>query len=237
MKKKTERWHIAQVQERKWWEGQMASLDFSYFARFASELIETLRGLYSITDTTRILEIGSGPAGIVTHIDSDFRIGIDPLEQFYGRIEKCRSNRDKNVRYLAGKGECLPFLDDSFDLIIIDNILDHCEDIDAVMKEIRRVLTPGNIIYLRNFTTTQWGFFLADMLELFRIDRGHPNHFREKDLCRLFSRHHLKMIYIKRRGFLVNTGMLFSSKKISAILRALSFSMADKVLFVLRNVK
>jgi SAM-dependent methyltransferase len=232
---KKERWHLAQAQERRWWEEKMAALDFSYFARFAMELQEIVAEEAAVKEHTRILEIGCGPAGILTHLDARFRIGMDPLERFYGAIDKCRLYRDPGVRYLAAKGEGLPFGDGSFDLIIIDNILDHCEDIDAVVQEMKRALATNGIIYLRNFTVTEWGFFLAEVIEFFRIDRGHPYHFREKDLHMLFSRHGLKPVLIKRRGFMANTGMLLSSMKLSGILRALSCSIGDKALFVLRS--
>jgi ubiquinone/menaquinone biosynthesis C-methylase UbiE len=236
MQKKT-RWVIAQEQEQKWWKRGFATIDFEYFARFAAELLDVLHGTFVITRQTRVLEIGSGPAGILTHLSSDFRIGIDPLEQFFGKMEICRRIRDKGVRYLAAQGEYLPFPDNSFDFIIMDNILDHCEDVAAFMGEVKRVLKPQGILYLRNFTFTGWGFILAELLEFFTIDRGHPYHFREKDLRRLFLRCQLEIIAIKRRGFFTHYKNLLTSKKLSLLVRAASLSWADKVLFILRNIK
>jgi ubiquinone/menaquinone biosynthesis C-methylase UbiE len=231
------RWRLAQESERKWWEKQITKIDFGYFAEFARDCVRSLHGVAPIVPATRILEIGSGPAGILTHLPSKFRCGVDPLEFFYGRTEKCSRFRDREVRYLAAQGESLPFANDSFDFIIIDNILDHCEDIDAVFNEIARVLAKGGIVYLRNFTHTAWGIILAGMLEFFRIDRGHPFHFQEKDLHSLCVKKGLEPILIERRGFLRHFQSLIASKKISHIIRALSFSQADKVLFVLRNDK
>ena len=231
------RWQIAQESEQEWWKREISEIDLAYFAEFAHELLTSLCGIMSVTEETRILEIGSGPAGIITHLPSKFRCGIDPLEFFYGRTEKCRQFRDRNVHYLSAQAEFLPYSNDSFNLLIIDNILDHCEDIAAVFKEMKRVLAPGGILYLRNFTSTSWGIVLAGVLEFFRIDRGHPYHFKENGLREICAANRLDPLRVERRGFLRHYRNLFGSKKISHILRALSFSQADKVLFILKNNK
>jgi len=237
MENKKKRWHIAQEQELQWWKRRIATIDFEYIPRFAAELLDAVRGSITINRQTRILEIGSGPAGILKHLSSDFRVGIDPLEHFFVRIEKCRQFRNKGVRYLAAQGESLPFAGSCFDFVIMDNILDHCEDIDLVMAELQRVMAPGGILYLKNYTFTGWGYFLSEILEFFMIDRKHPYHFREKDLHRLFHNYRLEAVAVKRKGFFAFYKNLLTSKKLSWIVRALSLSWADKVLFVLRKAK
>lgn len=237
MEKKKNSWHIAQEHEQQWWMRGIHAIDFEYIPRFAGELLRTMEGIITITRQTRILEIGSGPAGILTNLPSDFRIGIDPLEHFFRKIEKCRQIRDKGVRYLSAQGEYLPFPDSGFNFVIMDNILDHCEDIELVMAEIHRVLEPGGILYLRNYTFTVWGFIVAELLDFFGIDRKHPYHLREKDLTALFHHCRLESIVVKRKGFFTFYKNLLTSGRITWILRALSLSWADKVLFVLRKRK
>jgi ubiquinone/menaquinone biosynthesis C-methylase UbiE len=236
MEKKV-RWRIAQESERKWWEREISAIDFTYFSEFARDLLKSVSGVIAVTEKTRILEIGTGPAGILTYLPSKFRCGIDPLEFFYGRTEKCLRFRDRNVNYLAAQGEFLPYSDDTFDLLIIDNILDHCEDVEAVFKEVKRVLSPRGVVYLRNFTHTLWGVVFAGALEFFRIDRGHPYHFTEKSLRKMCLKNRLEPVLIERRGLIQHFRKLFSSKMLSHRLRALSFSQADKILFILKNMK
>jgi ubiquinone/menaquinone biosynthesis C-methylase UbiE len=235
--KRKRRWHVAQEQEEHWWKRGIASIDFEYLPRFAAELLDTVGGVCPIDRRTRILEIGSGPAGILTHLPSDFRTGVDPLEHFFAKVEECRRIRDRAVCYAAAQGEYLPFPDNSFDFIIMDNILDHCEDIELVMGEVRRVLGHGGALYLRNYTFTGWGYCLWGILEVFMIDRGHPYRFREKDLRYLFQRFGFEEMLVRRRGFGSFYKSLFASGKLSWIVRALTLSWADKVLFVLRNTK
>lgn len=83
--------------------------------------------------------------------------------------------RDPTVDYLPGVGEELPFQDDHFDLVIIENCIDHVEDPDLVMSEIRRGLRTDGIAYLTVNCRSRWGYVVHRLLSRFRIDPGHPH--------------------------------------------------------------
>lgn len=237
MDKKKKRWKLAQNSETAWWRKQIAYLKFDYFQKFSEELIKESDNIFEITQETRILEIGSGPAGILTHLNSQKRFAVDPLERFYCVQKACKEYRDPQVKYSSAQGEYLPFIDNCFDFLIIDNILDHCEDIDLFFQEAGRVLVPNGVIYLRNFTHTLWGVVLARFLEIFKIDRGHPYNFTKSDLEKILQKNSLKTVKCKGCGFLKHFFRLMSARKISHYLRALSFTQSDKVTFILVNEK
>jgi SAM-dependent methyltransferase len=48
---------------------------------------------------------------------------------------------------LACDGQCLPFHDGSFDLIVADQVLEHVYDATAVVGEMERCLKPGGSVY------------------------------------------------------------------------------------------
>jgi SAM-dependent methyltransferase len=52
-------------------------------------------------------------------------------------------------------GVHVPFADDSFDIIYSSNVLEHVEQLDALMDEIKRVLRPGGIA-LHLLPNPQW---------------------------------------------------------------------------------
>lgn len=52
-------------------------------------------------------------------------------------------------------GVHIPFGDDSFDIIYSSNVLEHVEQLDALMEEMRRVLRPGGIA-LHLLPNPQW---------------------------------------------------------------------------------
>lgn len=49
------------------------------------------------------------------------------------------------------KAENLNFADNSFDIVIISNTLDHCENPPKVADEIKRVLKKGGLVFLFNY--------------------------------------------------------------------------------------
>jgi ubiquinone/menaquinone biosynthesis C-methylase UbiE len=52
------------------------------------------------------------------------------------------------MHYVATRAERLPFDDGSFDVVSTFNSLDHVEDADAALAEMRRVLAPGGTLLL-----------------------------------------------------------------------------------------
>lgn len=55
---------------------------------------------------------------------------------------------DLSVGDIYGVGEYLPFKNESFDLVISTQMLEHVDNPDAVVSEIHRVLAPGGILIL-----------------------------------------------------------------------------------------
>jgi ubiquinone/menaquinone biosynthesis C-methylase UbiE len=168
------RWEQAQEYERNWWENQKKSISIEFYKNFADELKIVLNEILDINKNTSILEIGSGAAGTITFIDSDNKYAIDPLEYFYSTVTEFTKDRDARVNYYTAKGENLPFDTDKFDLIIIDNVLDHCSDPEAVLTEMNRVLKKGGVIYFRQNTYHFWGIFVRTLMEKITFDKGHP---------------------------------------------------------------
>lgn len=135
----------------------------------------------------RILEIGSGPIGIVNFLDWGERFAIDPLEHFYRTRPSLVALRRPGVTYLDGTGERLPFDDASCALVIIDNVIDHTYAPRTILHEIRRVLGPGGRLYLSVNVHTAWGALLHEILAILRIDEGHPFTFTSEILRDLLA--------------------------------------------------
>jgi demethylmenaquinone methyltransferase/2-methoxy-6-polyprenyl-1,4-benzoquinol methylase len=54
-----------------------------------------------------------------------------------------REHRDVRLDWVAAEGECLPFADNSLDLVTLSFGLRNMTDIDVALKEIERCLKPG----------------------------------------------------------------------------------------------
>lgn len=92
----------------------------------------------------KILEIGSGPISILSHLKGEEiqKVAIDPLVEYYGNYYA----KESDIDWIEGVGEKLPFADSSFDIIISYNSLDHTNNPPKVLSEIRRVLKKNGFL-------------------------------------------------------------------------------------------
>lgn len=227
--KNTSRWSKAQDYERNWWDKRHNSIDLSYLKRFSTELIKYCLPYYTFDSTSKILEIGSGPAGIITHLPGELRCATDPLEDFYASVEPYIAYRDESVQYSNAMGENLPYNEKSFDFVIIDNVLDHCENPDKVISEIDRVLLNGGIIYFKQNVYHKLGKIIRNILEKFEFDKGHPHNFTKKDVLSLFNKYDYEILIESSRGHFSQLVVELRMKNLKALIRVLTFMTRDKI--------
>ena len=74
-------------------------------------------------------------------------IGLDPhiesLEKAFEGLKFLESISNSKTNFLSGSAYSLPFSDDSFDLVVCSEVLEHLHDYKDAIKEINRVLKPG----------------------------------------------------------------------------------------------
>jgi len=230
-----ERWLTAQTYERQWWQDRVASLDLEFYKAYAEDLTRELKDILMIDMKTAILEIGSGAAGILTFLPGEIRHAIDPLENFYSPVSKFVEFRDKRVRYQTMKAEHLEFSDQMFDLIICDNVFDHCDDPDRVLREMRRVLKKGGGVYLRLVTYHPWGKLIRILLEKFQIDKGHPHTFTKSSLSAALHHNGFHIVKIKSRGYFKSWLDDLFTGSLKGFTKAILFATRDKTLYVLKR--
>lgn len=99
------------------------------------------RFYYGIDLPRPILDIGSGDGHFASiAFDSPIDVGIDPWS---GPIYKSlKYNIYRMV--VQGNGADLPFSDAYFGSAISNSVLEHIQDVEAVLSEISRVLKPGS---------------------------------------------------------------------------------------------
>lgn len=230
------RWKLAQDYERNWWLNQAEKIDLTFYKNFAVEITELLKPYIEIRKETKILEIGSGAAGIITFLKSDFRFAIDPLEDFYSSILKYKNYRDKKVFYQTALGENLPFKSEIFDLIIMDNVLDHCENPQQVLMEMKRVIKANGILYFRQNTYHLWGRFIRILMEIFLIDKGHPHTFSKKKLSQYFHNYGFEILLNSRDGYLSTWLTEIKSNRLIDKIKAFLLVNRDKYTLVLKKL-
>ena len=180
------RWQRAQEYERGYWESQAAQIatgtvsQLEWYRWRAEQLMLKLRtlGLDILSNgQARVVEVGSGPIGVVAFLPGAERVAVDPLEPFYAQNPVLTALRPAEVQYRAGMGEQLPCETGGYDLAIIENCIDHVRNPSAVRAELYRVLKPQGILYLTVNCRTPWGYAVHRVLSRLRIDPGHPHTF------------------------------------------------------------
>jgi SAM-dependent methyltransferase len=97
----------------------------------------------------RMLDVGCGSAWLAEHFD-DYT-GLD------GSPEAVAAAAERGRRVLlASVHDPLPFEDESFDGVIMKDLLEHVDDAVHVVREARRVLRPGGRAFASSPDAQRW---------------------------------------------------------------------------------
>jgi SAM-dependent methyltransferase len=87
-----------------------------------------------------VLEVGCGPGGLLRHIEAERVCGIDPSP---GMLRQAtRHNRGRDIELRLGTAADTGFPDDSFDVVVSVNNVAMWPDLEAGIRELRRVARP-----------------------------------------------------------------------------------------------
>jgi len=93
----------------------------------------------------KILDIGCGPRGSLEWADgAKERIGLDPLADSYTNLGTTKHK----MKYVCSGSEDMPFPDNYFDVVCSFNSLDHLDNLDKSITEIKRVIKKGGLFLL-----------------------------------------------------------------------------------------
>ena len=114
--------------------------------RRAKRMIQQLE----LKNGDKILDLGCGD-GYYSYLLSRFslKIKVTGIDNHAAAIESAkRQARKKNVKFIIGNAEKLPFPENYFDKIVMSEIIEHVKDDERVLREARRVLKSGGILVL-----------------------------------------------------------------------------------------
>ena len=97
-----------------------------------------------------VLTIGCGCTGDLASWPALVKVAIDPLLNVYKRLGMLIDDVPGTGRtvYLAHSAEAMPLIDDSVDLVLCRNALDHMHRPAEALAELSRVLKPNGIAFL-----------------------------------------------------------------------------------------
>ena len=110
----------------------------------SSQVRDKLNSFKPIAPDARVAEVGSGAHGLIFFFNANYGVGVDPLAADYVSLFPKWQRR---VPTVSAFGERLPFADQTFDVVLCDNVIDHAESPSGIVAELARILTPGGLLY------------------------------------------------------------------------------------------
>ncbi|GEM_PF-1176760 len=197
-------------------------------ARFIKEYLDTNIRRLKKNVRSRILDIACND-GVLTHSYLKYGevIGVDINKRAIAATKK------KGIKaFCMDISELSESYNESFDVIIAGDIIEHIFDSDAFLMHINRLLKPGGSLLL---TTPNVASFPRRILLLLGINPyleysvelpsreynvGHVRYYTAADLRKQLEHHHLTVEEI--RGDKVNLGIFSLTGKIAAMIPTLS---------------
>jgi SAM-dependent methyltransferase len=203
-----ERWRNAQIAEKQSYKHQV-NRNPIFDKEFFSKNFQLSSHFFLGKD---ILEVGCSPVAMIHGIDNArSKVGVEPLASEWARFY------EQSTAHIKGIGEQLPLPDESIDVILCINVLDHVKVPAEVLKEIRRCLKDESklLLWLQTFSTFKEARGL-----LGRIDTPHPHHFNNEEVLSLIRAsgyeivfHSYKRANIHSSIYLIRSGMVISGLK------------------------
>lgn len=117
------------------------------------EVLHRIAPFHQIEADAQVLDIGSGVGSFVVACRRRglHAFGIEPdrigLDAGVTAIQVARRRFSASV-FVAGVGENLPFPDQSFDFVVMNQVMEHVTDQLASLREAARVVKKGGAIYI-----------------------------------------------------------------------------------------
>ena len=128
--------------------------------------------IYQFTDNDSILELGCGNGMQWSGKTSELPIGSNLILSDFseGMVDAAKENLSpypSNISFRQIDIQDIPFVDESFDVVIANHMLYHVPDMDKALSEVRRVLKIGGRFYAATGCNGGIRQFLHDAIKKF----------------------------------------------------------------------
>jgi len=223
--------------------------------KFAKSVLEKVVACNNL----KILDLGSGEGGTSKVLSENNN--VISFEISKERLRR-QSESAQNIKRLCGSALDLPFNKNSFDVIILQDVIEHLAKKDKVSEEIYHLLKKNGVVYLSTPNKTSvinfisdphWGVPIISILSREKIKKYFLHYFRKseierkdiaelislKDLQKLFGEKFESKLFTKhsvKELFNGNKGIVWSNFHLRLV-KMISLLKLNKILIKIANDK
>ncbi|MFP3887544.1 class I SAM-dependent methyltransferase [Priestia filamentosa] len=148
-------------------------------------------------DCSYLLDIATGGGHVVNKLAPLFKkvVALDLTEEMLQKAESfLNKNGHRNVSFVCGDAENLPFEDSTFTAVTCRIAPHHFSNVEAFISEVQRVLTPGGVfVLIDNVAPEQEAYDkFYNNIEKFR-DPSHVRAYKKSEWVSLIEKNGLKI--------------------------------------------
>ncbi|MBU0511631.1 MAG: class I SAM-dependent methyltransferase [Chloroflexi bacterium] len=152
-----------------------------------------------------VLELGCGIGSVSAFFAENYAVNVFGIDFDPGQVKIARQMHPENnhLSFRVGDASNLDFEDESFDLVLSQDVFHHVPAWDAAVQEVARVLRPHGYFIWLDFTypriikqvfrsfVKSYGLYTWDDIRLEFNRHGLEQHFYEQLTNGIFSYHHV----------------------------------------------
>lgn len=199
----------------------------------------------------KILDIGCGSGELINSLNNKERSEIWGIDISSENINKCiKNNKYKNTFFKIGVGEKLEFKEDYFDEIYCMEVLEHVNNLEKTIHEIKRVL-KGNGKLTISVPLKDSEVILGKLNPDYFKQIGHKRFFSKQDIIRILKENkfkikkytaynsieHIYWRYAFKKGRKITSQLGVIDKKLPRIMRILVMALSREIVQLRKNTK
>jgi len=151
----------------------------------------------------KILDLGCGTGFLTCHLEKLYTdswvVGLDPRKSYLKEAK-----RKLNGIIVEGNGLCLPFREESFDIVCLYDVIHHIKIRKKFFKEVKKILKKDGYLFIKDVEKgITYNFFInliMDLLQFLAYRENFGDYYSQEQWNKTLLHHNFDVLDIKKRG-------------------------------------